>query len=878
MGEVNIVNNGKPYFFRFDIAKEGGMSARITDYLKTRVNDNGKKVPVKWFDQGMVMNVHGMSPFIQGGVGHYTPDDNNELLPGPDVVYRDWQGTPADVTDDGMVYYTLEDQFFCKQGQFKGIFGLRDSNGNVFSSVNIIFEIQGNDFRIHQTTEYYSSELEKMKSKFSNDTAQAVKDLYGKYNSEVRLHEGALQENTQSFQLLSAQAASILSKLQTNDVITISKYNQDKQADRNMLQTALSKINTSIEGFPTADDLKNTYPQGKNGIFMAMDTGHGFVWWNNSWTDCGQLMTMRDTGQAVYKPYVDHLPLKDHPDSENHPGDASWWAFNKIYPAGYVSYVSLEITGDDDQKAIVGLVDKDTNKVMALEEANGHGKLIINFNKVMDSSFYILIKASNFKFTNEENGIDYTVWQIASGDTGYDYVHLGQDMNPKWLKGNYTPYLDVAYISISEQLVNLYQNQFNAENSSVYDFDQYLDKGGYFFGVEKGSGKQLEHAPNNDTYGYYSLIVLPINPSFYIQLATTYSAEHGANVSLRYVGKKGDGSIDKSNPQLNQWLQLYPDKHIFTGQNDSRLDFDEYTKKGGYFFGTDENNPKLEHAPNNDRWGYYSLLVLPINESYFIQLAYSYNAEHGSNMSFRYLGINSDGSIDKSNPPLNQWQTFSGGNVSHNKMFIAGDSITAGHPYESNTHLAYANEIGRSLKYDVTRGAQNGAGWLYNNGIDGMKIAENNDFKQYNVALFAFGTNDYGNNQPLGQLGDVYPEQKTFYGAVEYAIKKIYESNPSITLIISTPLIRVDQGDLTTKYALGIKNEAGYTLDQYIQAEIDICKKFGINYIDNRQCPINALSAPSLLVDRLHPNEEGYHVLGSYLTSKVASIIRPYVE
>ena len=373
------------------------------------------------------------------------------------------------------------------------------------------------------------------------------------------------------------------------------------------------------------------------------------------------------------------------------------------------------------------------------------------------------------------------------------------------------------------------------------------------------------------------MIVLPINPSFYIQLATTYDAEHGRNVSLRYVGKKGD-VINKDNPVLNQWLQLYPDKHIFTGQNDSRLDFDEYTKKGGYFFGADENNPKLEHAPNNDRWGYYSLLVLPINESYFIQLAYSYNAEHGSNMSFRYVGVNSDGSIDKSNPPLNQWQTFSGGNVSHNKMFVAGDSITAGHPYESNTHLAYASEISRALKFNVTRGAQNGAGWLYNNGIDGMKIAENNDFKQYNVALFAFGTNDYGNNQPLGQLGDVYPEQKTFYGAVEYAIKKIYESNPSITLIISTPLIRVDKGDPSTKYALGIKNEAGYTLDQYIQAEIDICKKYGINYIDNRQCPINTLSAPSLLVDRLHPTEGGYHVLGSYLTSKVASIIRPYVE
>ena len=107
-------------------------------------------------------------------------------MPGPDVVYRDWQGTPADVTDDGMVYYTLEDQFFCKQGQFKGIFGLRDSDGNVFSSVNIIFEIQGNDFRIHQTTEYYSSELEKMKTRFSNDTQQVIKDARNAYESETK--------------------------------------------------------------------------------------------------------------------------------------------------------------------------------------------------------------------------------------------------------------------------------------------------------------------------------------------------------------------------------------------------------------------------------------------------------------------------------------------------------------------------------------------------------------------------------------------------------------------------------------------------------------------------------------------------------------------
>lgn len=872
---MTSVNNGEPYYLKVDISKAGESNVSIDNYIKMRVFDNGKILPVKWFDQNVVMNVNGMIPFMEGSVGQFSTDDNDNIVMAPDAVHRDWQGTAANTRDGGWADYILTDQMFTEEGAFSGFIGLMDGNGRRLTSINIWFRVLGDNLVFGLTQKYYSDKIEKFIKQMQAKSDKAIDDLYQKYNTEVRLHEGALQESTQSLQLLSTQAASILSKLETNDVVTISKYNQDKQADRNMLQTALSKINTSIEGFPTAEDIKTAYPNGKDGVFIAMDSGHGYIYWNGSWTDCGYFVNITDKGAMAYQPYLDQLPLKTHKQEDYQEGNNAWWAFNKAYKPGYVGYVSVEVS--QNVKATVALVDKDTNKVLALNSLSGTGTLAVPFNQYIDSNFYIAFQANTFAFVSEDNGIDYAAWNIYDGDTGENYVSVGQVMKPNWQHGSYTPKLTVGYVSLSKQLVDLHNNQFNAKNSSVYDFDKYLEKGGYFFGVDKDSGKQLEHAPNNDTYGYYSLVILPINPSFYIQLATSYSAEHGPNVSLRYVGKKG-GVINKDNPVLNQWLQLYPDKHIFTGQNDSRLDFDEYTKKGGYFFGTDGNNPKLEHAPNNDTWGYYGLLVIPISEAFYIQLATTYSAEHGSNCSFRYIGINSDGTIDKSNPTINQWQTFSDGNVSHNKMFVAGDSITAGHPYESNTHLAYASEISRALKYDVTRGAQNGAGWLYNNGIDGMKIAENNDFKQYNVALFAFGTNDYGNNQPLGQLGDVYPEQKTFYGAVEYAIKKIYESNPSITLIISTPLIRVDKGDPSTKYALGIKNEAGYTLDQYIQAEIDICKKYGINYIDNRQCPINTLSAPSLLVDRLHPTEEGYHVLGSYLTSKVASIIRPYVE
>lgn len=533
---MTSVNNGEPYYLKVDISKAGESNVSIDNYIKMRVFDNGKVLPVKWFDQNVVMNVNGMIPFMEGSVGQFSTDDNDNIVMAPDAVHRDWQGTAANTRDGGWADYILTDQMFTEEGAFSGFIGLMDGNGRRLTSINIWFRVLGDNLVFGLTQKYYSDKIEKFIKQMQAKGDKAIDDLYQKYNTEVRLHEGALQESTQSLQLLSTQAASILSKLQTNDVITISKYNQDKQADRNMLQTALSKINTSIEGFPTAEDLKTAYPNGKDGVFIAMDSGHGYIYWNGSWTDCGYLVNITDKGAMAYQPYLDQLPLKTHKQEDYQEGNNAWWAFNKAYKPGYVGYVSVEVS--QNVKATVALVDKDTNKVLALNSLSGTGTLAVPFNQYIDSDFYITFQANTFAFVSEDNGIDYAAWNIYEGDTGENYVSVGQVMEPNWQHGSYTPKLTVGYVSLSKQLVDLHNNQFNAKNSSVYDFDKYLEKGGYFFGVDKDSGKQLEHAPNNDTYGYYSLVILPINPSFYVQLATTYSAEHGPNVSLRYVGKK----------------------------------------------------------------------------------------------------------------------------------------------------------------------------------------------------------------------------------------------------------------------------------------------------------------------------------------------------
>lgn len=296
MGEVNIVNNGKPYFFRFDIAKEAGEVARITDYLKTRVNDNGKKVPIQWYDQGQVIDAHGMSPFIEGGVGHYTKNDDGEMLPSSDVVYREWYGTPGDVTDDGIVYYTLEDQFFCKQGMFKGFFGLRDSKGNILTSVNIVFQILGNDLRITKAGEFYLSELENLKTKFKVQTQDVIKEARDTYNKETQATRDALiaknaevEEVRTEERILGNRLDGYKDQIERNEIVRRSEFLTSSEALSASIGDRLSKISTNPEVFDNFPQLSAAYPNGKDGLFFVTETKHLYTYANDKWQDRGEL-------------------------------------------------------------------------------------------------------------------------------------------------------------------------------------------------------------------------------------------------------------------------------------------------------------------------------------------------------------------------------------------------------------------------------------------------------------------------------------------------------------------------------------------------------------------------------------------------------------
>ena len=295
MNNLNSINNnGQPYYFPADIAKEGDKYVRISSFFKTRVGDNGKVLPFKWYDQGRVMNVHGFIPFIQGLIGKFNTDDNDEVIMAPDASYREWQGSTANAHDGGFMDYILEDQMFPQEGIFKGHFGLKDGNGNVLTSVNIIFEVLGNDLRVGETVKYYVGELENLKNQYKIQGEQAVKDFNAQIEAGTEIDRQALdalrasiQANRDGQASIAEQQAAITRQINDQDIITKDEHNNSIKDIANSINQRLADMKLTPTPFDNADALKAQYPTGTDGIFLTQNDKHLWTWINDSWQDLG---------------------------------------------------------------------------------------------------------------------------------------------------------------------------------------------------------------------------------------------------------------------------------------------------------------------------------------------------------------------------------------------------------------------------------------------------------------------------------------------------------------------------------------------------------------------------------------------------------------
>ncbi|WP_413524210.1 SGNH/GDSL hydrolase family protein [Carnobacterium divergens] len=210
-------------------------------------------------------------------------------------------------------------------------------------------------------------------------------------------------------------------------------------------------------------------------------------------------------------------------------------------------------------------------------------------------------------------------------------------------------------------------------------------------------------------------------------------------------------------------------------------------------------------------------------------------------------------------------------NIENNYISI-GDSITSQDkkmfPSTDDKVIGYQTLINESMAFES----------VINLGISGASLAINsnypknpsvikdinlNDIKKGKLITILLGTNDFKLNVPIGEPNSA--DETTFYGAYNSLLTRVKENNSDAEIILMTPLRRNNAG-----YSSNTVNQAGNDLEAYSDAIKDIGEKNGLKVIDLfNNSGITDENVFDLTLDGLHPNNDGYKLIGDYILTQI---------
>lgn len=403
----------------------------------------------------------------------------------------------------------------------------------------------------------------------------------------------------------------------------------------------------------------------------------------------------------------------------------------------------------------------------------------------------------------------------------------------------------------------------NDRNIKSHDFNDYVNCGGYWLTVTSDEN-DITNAPFDLKYGDFVIINLsfPASSNKWVLQVVTMNNTKKYNNSVAYRWF----NTETKEVTLN-WKTLETNFNYTNIYNIATHDFNEFTKCGGYWVTINKETSDAVNAPFNLKYGNFVVnnLSFPLaGELWVMQIVSIDNAPlYNKSLAYRWFD-----SVNKTSPT--GWMLIETNYNKSNSMYLMGDSITAGYPYEDNETIRWYNPL-KSI-FNIDAGYRTGSGLLYKSGnINGISMADTHDFSINNFVCIFMGTNDYGNDMPLGDINDMYPQNETVCGALNYILTKIRKDNTACNIIGILPLNR-KRGTMENNFAYGTINNAGYTLNELNIKINEIYKKYYCNVIDNTFSPINKYSINNLLNDGLHPNEYGYRHLSQWFNGHIKSL------
>lgn len=304
--------------------ERGGLLVDMFNQFNARVGDQGTELAIQWetskTETKINLKERGLHFFGTGSVGQYLEklEDGTGFKMSADASTVEWEDKDeAGSLDDGITVVKLPKQFFPQKGIFFGYFGLKDRQGNIFTSVNVWFRVLGGVPTMGAAIPYFVTEFDEVLERCNGKIIDALAELREKYQAEVKKDEDIASQARQNVSELSSKVEEIIAQIKLQNIITKQQFDNGIAENHDYIdqkfKEMLDKIGDATPHFiDTANDLKNTYPNGTNGLWVAKDDGNRYVWFNGQWTNFGAYQ-----GQGIKDKYITNRMIADNTIQDN---------------------------------------------------------------------------------------------------------------------------------------------------------------------------------------------------------------------------------------------------------------------------------------------------------------------------------------------------------------------------------------------------------------------------------------------------------------------------------------------------------------------------------------------------------------------------------
>lgn len=304
--------------------ERGGSLYDMYDQFNARVGDQGTPLVMQW-TQGLTdtlidLQAKKLHFYATGQVGQYLEKlkDGTGYQMSADASQVEYEDRNAAGTmDHGITKVKLPKQFFPQEGIFYGYFGLKDDQGNTYTSVNVWFRVLGGVPIMGAAIPYFSTRFDELMETCQGRIEDVLAQLRQEYQDEVKKNEDMASQARQNLSELSSKVEEIIAQIKLQNIITKQQFDNGIADNHDYIdqkfKEMLDKIGDATPHFiDTANDLKNTYPNGTNGLWVAKDDGNRYVWFNGQWTNFGAYQ-----GQGIKDKYITNRMIADDTIQDN---------------------------------------------------------------------------------------------------------------------------------------------------------------------------------------------------------------------------------------------------------------------------------------------------------------------------------------------------------------------------------------------------------------------------------------------------------------------------------------------------------------------------------------------------------------------------------